>query len=106
MHRNWAARTPHTGINDTDIDRSWGKVAIARSQNPSARGDMLRRNIMRNVDGVSIGDNAKHNSFQHTDITIAKAKIGHKGNDWTFGSCRLFHTFFLLIKLQFLPQLL
>src|SRR5690348_6518235 len=81
MYCNWAACAAHTGIDDTDIDRAWGKVAIARRQNPGARGDMLRCNIVRNVDGVSIRNYAKHNSFQHTDIAIAKAKIGHKGNN-------------------------
>src|SRR5438552_4108823 len=98
MDCNWSARASYTRINNTDIDRSWRKVAIAGGQNPCTRGDMLRRNVVRNVESVSIRNNAQHDSFQHTDITITKTKIGHKRNNWAFGRSRLLHAFFLLVS--------
>src|SRR5437868_9711734 len=69
MDCNWSAPTAHTGINNTDKDRSWRKVAIARGQNPRTRGNLLWCNIVRNVDNLSVRNNTKYDSFQHTDIT-------------------------------------
>src|SRR3989442_9242670 len=63
-------------VNNTYKGCVFGEVTISRGQYPCARCDILRRDIVGDIDDVCIWRNTGNNAFHYTYIAIARAEVG------------------------------
>src|SRR5579875_1471335 len=96
MKRDGAPCAADTGINDADEDRTGGEIAIDSRENPGRRRYPLWRNLMRDIDKLSLGDNPQRDPFQHAHVAVTGAKVGHEGDKRMVGRRRCWHMFSLL----------
>ena len=80
VKRDCAPAAAHAGIDHTDENGVSREIAIGIGENPGRRSDILRSDIVRNIDNVDIWRNARDYPFHYTDISISGAKIGEKSH--------------------------
>src|SRR5215469_3469002 len=76
MNGNCPAIAADARINNTYKGRISGEVGISRGQYPSAGCNVLRRDIVSDINNMCIWRNTGNNAFYYTYIAIAHAKVG------------------------------
>src|SRR5262245_42189814 len=81
-----APRRPHPGINHSDVNRSGRKIVVASAERESGRINILRRDVVRDVNYLCSGTDCEDYSLDGRNEIIRKAEIGEKGDHKTVGS--------------------
>src|SRR5205085_1552791 len=75
-----AARRTNAGINHRDVNRVRRKVVITRAERERSGSDVLRRNLVRQVNDLCLRIEAENDAFDGGDKVIGSAEVGEQGN--------------------------
>src|SRR5215813_1092893 len=68
------------------MNRSGGKIVVARAEHESGRINIMRRHVVGDIDDLCSGTDREDDALNGWNEIIRKAEIGEKGDHKTVGS--------------------
>src|SRR5204863_2787069 len=73
-----AAGTADAGIDDDEVHRSGGEVSMGGAEQPRRLHDVLRRNVVRDIDDPDLAVDAEDHTLHGGDVGVARAEVGEE----------------------------
>jgi len=80
-HGERAARRSNAGIDDDDVNRSGRKPAPRPRERQSRALDVLRRNVVRDVDELRFRNERQQHSLHFADVAVGGSEISCESDD-------------------------
>jgi len=80
FYDDWSSRRAHTGIDYSQMNRIFREIAKARAERKGCRRDVLRRDLMRDVDDLRRWVRSEDGALDGGHKIVGGAEIGQKSD--------------------------
>ena len=81
LNQDWPSIRTNSRIHHRNVNGSRWKRLVAAQQSKSGGLNILRRNVVRNIDDVSVGIDRRDRSLHRANEIVLRAEIGKESDN-------------------------